>query len=127
MITVASKSVSKKHPKLYLLTVSHPVPPPSRPWSEPTLTEALQLLLEDLPLAPDAPGGMVEYRKSLATSFFFKFYLGVLSRVSAEPLPPELESITKPFSRWVKEFSCWFTLHLRPSGCDRSGRGVELV
>jgi xanthine dehydrogenase/oxidase len=36
-------------------------------------------LAEDLPLRPDAPGGSVPYRRTLSTSFFFKFYLAVQS------------------------------------------------
>ena len=46
-------------------------------WSENIITDASQLLAEDLPLAPGAPGGQVQFRQSLATSFFFKFYLNV--------------------------------------------------
>ena len=75
-----------------------PLPCP-RPWCESTLNEACRLLLEDLPLAPDAPGGMAEYRLSLVTSFFFKFYLSVLSRVSAQPLPPEVASVPRLYTR----------------------------
>jgi len=40
------------------------------------------LLAEDLPLAPGTPGGQVEYRRSLASSFFFKFYLNVSLQLS---------------------------------------------
>lgn len=42
-----------------------------------TLDKALEFLSKDLPLADNAPGGMIEYRKSLVTSFFFKFFLSV--------------------------------------------------
>ena len=41
------------------------------------MNDACQLLAEDLPLAPGTPGGQIEYRRSLASSFFFKFYLNV--------------------------------------------------
>ena len=85
-------------PLLPLLFHLSPSLPP-RPWCESTLSEACQLLLEDLPLAPNAPGGMTEFRLSLVTSFFFKFYLTVLSRISTVPLPHELESTTLPFHR----------------------------
>ena len=53
-----------------------------RPWDESLVQDACQLLAEDLPLKPGAPGGQVEYRRSLATSFFFKFYLNVSQRLS---------------------------------------------
>ena len=53
-----------------------------RTWNESIVQEACQLLAEDLPLAPGAPGGQVEYRRSLASSFFFKFYLNVTLQLS---------------------------------------------
>ena len=37
----------------------------------------MQLLLNEFTLAPDVPGGMPEYRRSLVISFFFKFYWSV--------------------------------------------------
>ena len=46
------------------------------------MNEACQLLAEDLPLAPGTPGGQIEYRRSLASSFFFKFYLNVSLQLS---------------------------------------------
>ena len=38
-------------------------------------------LLDELPLAPDVPGGMSSYRQSLCLSFFFKFHLKVLRQL----------------------------------------------
>lgn len=38
-------------------------------------------LAEELQLAPDAPGGMVDFRRTLTLSFFFKFYLTVLQKL----------------------------------------------
>ncbi|XP_064419619.1 aldehyde oxidase isoform X3 [Latimeria chalumnae] len=52
-----------------------------RPWNEEMLSEACRLLLDELPLPGSAPGGMVEYRRALTLSFFFKFYLSVLHRL----------------------------------------------
>ena len=55
---------------------------------------ACQLLGDDLPLAPGAPNGQVEYRRSLASSLFFKFFLKVSQQLSNEevrtnnPFPP---------------------------------------
>lgn len=46
-------------------------------WDETLLEKGLDLLLEDLPLKISAPGGMVEYRRTLTLSLFFKFYLSV--------------------------------------------------
>ena len=33
-------------------------------------------------LSPSAPGGMVDFRRTLTLSFFFKFYLTVLQKLS---------------------------------------------
>lgn len=38
-------------------------------------------LAEELRLEPDAPGGMVDFRRTLTLSFFFKFYLTVLQKL----------------------------------------------
>ncbi|XP_067680306.1 xanthine dehydrogenase/oxidase-like [Haliotis asinina] len=46
-------------------------------WQDDLVTKATALLAEELQLDPGAPGGMCEYRQSLTTSFFFKFYLSV--------------------------------------------------
>ncbi|KAF6158613.1 hypothetical protein GIB67_040127 [Kingdonia uniflora] len=46
-------------------------------WDQDLLTCALRILEEDILINENAPGGMVEFRKSLTSSFFFKFYLWV--------------------------------------------------
>ena len=79
-----------------------------RPWCESTFQEACQSLLSDLPLSSNAPGGMPEYRCSLVISFFFKFYLAVLSRLEEATVPTELISATQPFRRGVVKSSQGF-------------------
>ncbi|XP_077983142.1 xanthine dehydrogenase/oxidase-like [Glandiceps talaboti] len=49
-----------------------------RKWDNTFLEDVLSMLNTRLSLSPD--GGMVEYRKSLLPSFFFKFYLKVLTQ-----------------------------------------------
>uniref|UniRef100_A0A5B7CCF3 xanthine dehydrogenase n=1 Tax=Davidia involucrata TaxID=16924 RepID=A0A5B7CCF3_DAVIN len=46
-------------------------------WNQDLLRGALKALEKDILLKEDAPGGMVEFRKSLTLSFFFKFFLWV--------------------------------------------------
>lgn len=41
-------------------------------------------LAEELYLPPDAPGGMVDFRRTLTLSFFFKFYLTVLHKLGKD-------------------------------------------
>ena len=41
---------------------------------------------DDLQLTPGAPGGMVEYRRTLTTSFFFKFYLTIQLQLQQQVL-----------------------------------------
>ncbi|CAG9858905.1 unnamed protein product [Phyllotreta striolata] len=48
-----------------------------KPWDKSTLDLALDSLAEDLPLSPDAPGGMVSYRKTLTLSLFFKAFIAI--------------------------------------------------
>ncbi|XP_029448890.1 xanthine dehydrogenase/oxidase isoform X2 [Rhinatrema bivittatum] len=55
-----------------------------REWDEQLLREACRLLADEMSLSPGVPGGMVEFRRTLALSFFFKFYLTVLQKLSGE-------------------------------------------
>ncbi|XP_071457326.1 xanthine dehydrogenase/oxidase [Marmota flaviventris] len=56
----------------------------SKFWNEELLQDVCAGLAEELHLAPDAPGGMVEFRCTLSLSFFFKFYLTVLQKLGKE-------------------------------------------
>jgi len=40
-----------------------------RQWNEKMLEEAYSALMEDLPLDPSAPGGMIQYRRSLSLRY----------------------------------------------------------
>uniref|UniRef100_A0A667FXE4 FAD-binding PCMH-type domain-containing protein n=1 Tax=Lynx canadensis TaxID=61383 RepID=A0A667FXE4_LYNCA len=53
-------------------------------WNEELLQNVCAGLAEELSLAPDAPGGMVEFRRTLTLSFFFKFYLTVLQKLGIQ-------------------------------------------
>ncbi|NP_001266744.1 aldehyde oxidase-like [Ochotona princeps] len=48
-----------------------------RPWNEETLDTACKLILDEISLPASAPGGKVEYKRTLMISFLFKFYLAV--------------------------------------------------
>lgn len=52
------------------------------PWNQETLELAYEYLMEDLPLAPSAPGGMIQYRRSLTLSFFFKAFLAISQKLN---------------------------------------------
>nr|XP_027228843.1 xanthine dehydrogenase/oxidase-like [Penaeus vannamei] len=74
-------------------------------WDEALLERAMALLLEDLPLDASAPGGMVEYRRTLTLSLFFKFYLNARKWLSTRvpalvvPLSADEESAIAPCHR----------------------------
>ncbi|KAI8505444.1 hypothetical protein Bbelb_166330 [Branchiostoma belcheri] len=51
-------------------------------WDNDLLPEACSSLEDDLPLTPSVPGGMAEFRRTLTTSFFFKFFLSVQQRLN---------------------------------------------
>ncbi|XP_019624369.1 PREDICTED: xanthine dehydrogenase/oxidase-like [Branchiostoma belcheri] len=51
-------------------------------WDNDLLPEACSSLEDDLPLPPSVPGGMAEFRRTLTTSFFFKFFLSVQQRLN---------------------------------------------
>lgn len=67
-----------------------------RQWDEKLLEGAYDLLAEELPLHPGAPGGMIQFRRSLTLSFFLKFYLAVTQQLRGE-VPGTLESAPRQF------------------------------
>ena len=58
-----------------------------RKWNEELLLTATASLASELSLKPDVPGGMPDYRISLALSFFYKYYLKVLSSRDPSSVP----------------------------------------
>ncbi|XP_076463872.1 xanthine dehydrogenase/oxidase-like isoform X2 [Babylonia areolata] len=85
-----------------------------RQWNEELLSEACERLAEDLPLSAEAPGGMIQYRRSLTVSFFFKAYLQILQHLQAQdkalevPLPQSYLSALQPMERQLPEGSQMF-------------------
>lgn len=49
----------------------------SRHWNEEMLDTACRLILNEVSLLGSAPGGKVEFKRTLIISFLFKFYLEV--------------------------------------------------
>ncbi|KAB2606505.1 xanthine dehydrogenase 1-like [Pyrus ussuriensis x Pyrus communis] len=72
---VAPLSLSATRTKNFLIGKS---------WNQEMLQGALKVLQEDVLLKDDAPGGMVEFRKSLSVSFFFKFFLWVSQQMEGK-------------------------------------------
>jgi xanthine dehydrogenase/oxidase len=75
-----------------------------QPWTRDILDQVFKHMENDLPLAPNAPGGMIQYRRSLTTSFFFKFFLEVLDKISqgselSEKERSAYQMIERPLSR----------------------------
>ncbi|XP_051880287.1 xanthine dehydrogenase/oxidase-like [Pristis pectinata] len=76
-------------------------------WNKELLQRACSLLASELTLSPSAPGGMVQFRRTLSLSFFFKFYLSVLQKLGqdfkgdfqVESIPPEQISATELFHK----------------------------
>ncbi|KAE8752582.1 xanthine dehydrogenase 1 [Frankliniella occidentalis] len=74
-----------------------------RTWDEAMLDVAYAALVEDLPLAPNAPGGMIRYRSSLTLSLFYKAFLKITDQLSKRlagqvaPLPAPLRSAATGF------------------------------
>lgn len=92
---VAAVCVSAKKTAAYLR---------GKPWSKSTMEEALVVLKEDIQMSETAPGGMVEFRMSLTTSFLFKFFLHVSYKLEQEAkfdhgLPESYRSAAAPYER----------------------------
>nr|XP_043631064.1 xanthine dehydrogenase 1-like [Erigeron canadensis] len=53
-------------------------------WNKELLQNVLEILRHEVVISEDAPGGMVEFRKSLTLSFFFKFFLWVSHQMNGQ-------------------------------------------
>lgn len=73
-----------------------------RQWDASLLEDGTALVLRDLPLSFSAPGGMVDYRRALTISLFFKFYLSVRGELNRRlpelvtPLTADEEMAVRP-------------------------------
>jgi hypothetical protein len=89
-VTYASSCFSALQPRWpvnlpHAACLSRPLPPSpcpaaclvGQPWSQAALDKALAALPADIGLSDTAPGGRIEYRRSLAASFTFKFFAHV--------------------------------------------------
>uniref|UniRef100_A0A8B9VYE6 Xanthine dehydrogenase n=1 Tax=Anas zonorhyncha TaxID=75864 RepID=A0A8B9VYE6_9AVES len=74
-----SREVSFFNVRHFSLKTDHEMP---IDWNEKLLQDACRLLAGEMDLSPSAPGGMVDFRRTLTLSFFFKFYLTVLLKLS---------------------------------------------
>lgn len=73
-------------------------------WNKKLMQDTLHTLKEDITLTDNAPGGMVEFRKSLTLSFFFKFFSWVAHEMNEkgsfmEGLHKTHLSVIQPYSR----------------------------
>ncbi|KAM9835993.1 aldehyde oxidase 6 [Aulostomus maculatus] len=81
----------------------------TRPWSDETLSRAYDVLLDELQLPPSAPGGKVEFRRSLTLSFLFKFNLEVLQKLRemdgiTDELPQKIQPLPGKIQAGLQEF-----------------------
>ncbi|KAK4875695.1 hypothetical protein RN001_012117 [Aquatica leii] len=86
----------------------------NKSWNEETLNKTYGYLIEDLPLSPDAPGGMTQYRRSLSLSFVFKAYLAISqelrSYTQTQPINKiELSALTE-FSNKIPKGSQYYEI-----------------
>lgn len=78
-------------------------------WNDALVDRVADALAKDFLLKPETPGGMVEYRQTLAPSFFMKFYLEVIQACKIGDGVPErelsaLDKRHRPVSRAVQVF-----------------------
>ncbi|XP_049568261.1 aldehyde oxidase isoform X3 [Orcinus orca] len=83
-----------------------------RRWDEEMLDTACRLILDEVSLPGSAPGGRVEFRRTLIISFLFKFYLEV-SQILKRMDPAHYPSLTDKYESALEELHSrhpWRTL-----------------
>lgn len=69
-------------------------------WTSDILGGVFAAVEKDLPLAADAPGGMVDYRRCMTRSLFYRFFMWVCSEAYGKAsVPPEYQSALCDFER----------------------------
>ncbi|GJQ84033.1 ry [Trypoxylus dichotomus] len=63
-------------------------------WNSELLEKGYEYLIEDLPLAASAPGGMIQYRRSLTLSFFLRVFLQISQDLKIEVPARDLSAIS---------------------------------
>lgn len=59
-------------------------------WNESMLDKAFSSLLEELPLNPSAPGGNIQFRRTLTMSLFLKAYLAIAKQMTEDYIHEDL-------------------------------------
>ncbi|KAI8927171.1 molybdopterin binding aldehyde oxidase/xanthine dehydrogenase [Entophlyctis helioformis] len=97
-------------------------------WSRALMDEMSPKLLEDMPLTATAPGGQIEYRKTLAQSFVAKFVMSVCSDLSADAKSLSLDvremSVLQPIERGI---SSGIQVFAESKGPGSVGKSVQHV
>jgi xanthine dehydrogenase/oxidase len=63
-------------------------------FTEATFGEAYKQLRNEVGLTGDPPGGMAEFRTTLAISFLYKFYVSILTNIAPSEVDPKISSAT---------------------------------
>uniref|UniRef100_A0A8C5QI35 FAD-binding PCMH-type domain-containing protein n=1 Tax=Leptobrachium leishanense TaxID=445787 RepID=A0A8C5QI35_9ANUR len=98
-----------------------------RHWNEEMLQEACRLALEEISITPSAPGGMVEYKRTMTISFFFKFFLQVLqnrNKTVSKPLVIYLSSIKDFDTEIPKTLQIFQEIDTKQPARDPVGRPI---
>ncbi|KAH0534856.1 xanthine dehydrogenase [Cotesia glomerata] len=84
-------------------------------WNTELLESTYQSLVDEFPLPDDVPGGMVNYRRSLTLSLFFKGFIHILKQLQIDlphinriPLPKKLQSASDTFDYKPPKSSQYF-------------------
>ncbi|XP_072835150.2 aldehyde oxidase isoform X2 [Pogona vitticeps] len=91
---IASTTVSAKKSCQLLL---------GRNWNKNTLEEACRLVSEELSVLDTTPEGISEYKKTLITSFIFKFYLQTLKQLN-QMHPSRYEAVPVEYVSTLDDF-----------------------
>lgn len=100
-------------------------------WNRKIIEQIGQTLIDELPLSPSAPGGMIQYRRSLTLSLFFKGFLDISQSLETyvkgrKPIPDKERSGADVFHTLIPS-SCQIYEKLADSGLVGNAVGQTKV
>nr|XP_022900114.1 xanthine dehydrogenase [Onthophagus taurus] len=93
-------------------------------WNNDFVETGFNNLIEDLPLSHGAPGGMIQFRRSLTLSFFFRMYLQISHDLQLPVDPKDMSALKTFHTKQIKSSQYFQIIPSTQEKIDSVGRPI---